>query len=272
VTALATGATLGTAVLRDSGRQRHRRRVDWRALAREVPVVAFAFVLYWWARGLTEGSAAEAVRNARRLVDLERSLSIYWEPALQDRILGHDWIVTLANWVYIWGHWPVILCVAIWMVLRHRSAYRVVRNAFLISGAIGLCIFVLFPMAPPRLAGLDLADTVTLHSHAYRVLQPPSFTNQYAAMPSLHFGWDLLVGGALILHARRLPLRMLGVALPVAMLLAIVLTANHFILDAVAGAVVALTGLGLALLLRRAAGHVPGPRRLVRMMTGAPAA
>jgi membrane-associated phospholipid phosphatase len=126
-----------------------------------------------------------------------------------------------------------------------------VRNALLISGAIGLVIFATFPVAPPRLTDLAVVDTVTLHSNAYRVLQPPAFVNQYAAMPSLHFGWDLLIGLALIRTATSRPMRLLGWIMPVLMAVAVILTANHYILDVFAGGAVALTGLLFAWCLQR---------------------
>jgi hypothetical protein len=109
-------------------------------------------------------------------------------------------------------------------------------NAFLLSAAIGMVIFALFPVAPPRLMpGLDLEDTVTRHSHSYRVLQPPGLTNPFAAMPSLHFGWNLLAGIAIFREARHPLARAFGVVMPVMMFSAIVLTANHYILDGLVG-------------------------------------
>ena len=153
----------------------------------------------------------------------------------------------MANWIYIWAHWPVIASFAVWIWFRDKEGYRTFRNALLLSGAVGLVIFALFPVAPPRLVpDWGFVDTVTDRSHSYRVLQPSALTNQYAAMPSLHFGWDLLVGIALVRSARFPLLRLVGVLLPIAMFASIVLTANHFVLDGVAGGAVALTGLTLA--------------------------
>jgi len=131
-----------------------------------------------------------------------------------------------------------------WLLVRHRERYAVFRNALLLSGGIGLVCFVLVPMAPPRFLGdLGFVDTVTLRSNAYRVLQPPSLTNQYAAMPSLHCGWDLLMGIAIATTATRRWLRALGVILPLLMISATVLTANHYILDGVVGMALATFGL-----------------------------
>jgi hypothetical protein len=116
---------------------------------------------------------------------------------------------------------------------------------------IGVCIFVLYPVAPPRLAGLGLYDTVSAQSHAYRVLQPPAFVNQYAAVPSLHVGWNLLIGIFVVRYARRTVLRVIGALLPMAMTASVVLTANHYVIDAVLGAIVALTGLVVAMRMAR---------------------
>src|SRR5207245_6943769 len=119
------------------------------------------------------------------------------------------------------------------------AAYPLARDAFCSAGTVGSIIFVTSPVAPPRLAGVGVVDTVTMYSHAYRVLQPPAFVNQYAAVPSLHFGWDLLIGIALVREAKWLPARIFGAIVPALMCAAIVVTANHYIFDAMAGGVVA---------------------------------
>jgi membrane-associated phospholipid phosphatase len=107
---------------------------------------------------------------------------------------------------------------------------------------------------------------VTERSQAYRVLQPPAFVNQYAAMPSLHVGWDLLVGLTIVSVASATWLRMAGRLMPVLMAVATVATANHYLLDAVAGVAFALTGLWVALVIERHrrsdTGPDPGPPRL----------
>src|SRR4051812_41180 len=151
-------------------------------LQQAVLVVA-AFLAYFAVRGITQGSHVTAVDHARAIVDLEKRLGFYWEPWLQRHMIDHPLLVTFANWIYMWGHWPVIAAVAIWLVIWRPTTFRLFRNAFFVSGAIGIVIFVLYPVAPPRLAGVGLADTITLHSDSSRVLQPPAFVNQYAAVP-----------------------------------------------------------------------------------------
>ena len=205
-----------------------------------------AYFVYFLVRGFTQGQKAEAVAHANRIVDIEKAGGFFWEPAIQERIVDHHAIVTAANWMYIWGHWPLIACVAGFLLVKRPAAYTLFRNAFFISGTIGIIIFVLYPVAPPRLADVGVVDTVTMYSNSYRVLQPPAFVNQYAAVPSLHFGWDLLMGIALITQTRWRIARIVGAIIPLLMLSAIVLTANHYIFDALAGGMVALTGLAIA--------------------------
>ncbi len=204
-----------------------------------------AALAYFAVRNLTQGNVATATENAHRVAAVERALSISWGDEMQDAIVGHSWLVTLANWIYIWGHWPVIIAVLYWLHARRPEAFCQLRNTLFISGAIGLIIFATFPVAPPRLVSGDLVDTVTLNSSSYRALQPPGLVNRYAAMPSLHVGWDFLVGLTLVRTVRALPLRVLAMILPLAMSFAVVATANHFVLDLPAGLIVALTGLAL---------------------------
>ena len=221
-------------------------------LVGEMLIVIPAYFLYFLVRGFVQGREAEAIERAVKIIDFQKGLNIFWEPALQSYMLRFDWLVTLANWVYIWGHWPVIVFVALWLFLLHRENYAVYRNAFLISGAIGLAIFAFFPVAPPRLVdGIGMIDTIAENSGAYRMLQPPAFVNQYAAMPSLHFGWNLLVGIAIARHGTGLLMKSLGLFSPLLMLASIVLTANHFIIDAFAGGALAVLGLLIAYLIHQ---------------------
>ena len=210
----------------------------------DVLLIAGAVLLYFLVRGLVDGREAEAYRHAEQLIDLERALGVFWEPTIQRWALDVGPVGTLANWVYIWGHWPVIIATFVWLLTKHRHVFPVYRNALLLSGAIGLVIFTVYPMAPPRfMDAWGFVDTVTLHSHSYRVLQPPSLVNQYAAMPSLHVGWDLLMGIAIARHAAG-RVRWIGYVLPVLMFSAVVLTANHYLADGVVGGLVVLAALG----------------------------
>ena len=236
-------------------------RPGW-PLARELAVVVTFALTYAGVRELTEGSTAAAIRNAEQLARLEGTLGFAWEHAVQSAVLGSKALVDLANWMYIWGHWPVIAVVAIVLFAVRRDRYRLLRNAVIISGLIGFVFFAFFPVAPPRLVDAGLVDTITRWSDSYRTLQPPRWTNQYAAMPSLHFGWNLLVGIVLFGTTRSLVVRAFSVLMPAAMAFAVVATANHWVIDVVAGAAVVLVGFLLARLAqtRAAMSQTPAPR------------
>ncbi len=219
------------------------RRIE---LGLQATLIAGAALLYFAVRGLTEGSEALAVANGLDLLSAERALGLAIEADLQAMILDHRWAVTAANWVYIWGHWPAIAVTLVWLHRTRRPDYLLLRNALFVSGAIGLVIFVLHPVAPPRLLPSGFTDTVTELSTSYRVLQPPSLVNKYAALPSLHVGWNLLIGVALVRTRANRLVWTIGLISPVLMAAAVVLTGNHYVVDAVAGSIVALIGLAVS--------------------------
>jgi hypothetical protein len=222
----------------------------WRVIF-EILFIVPAYTAYQFVRGTVGGDAGAAFNNASRLIDVERQLGIFHEAFLQQLILPKGWMVDLWNYVYIYGHLPVIIAVAIWLYASHRHNYALFRNAFLISGLIALIGFTTMPLTPPRyMPEFGFVDTI-VHAKSYYVLQSPKIVNQYAAMPSLHFGWDLLVAVAIGVNTRTFWVRRATYFLPFITLGGIVLTANHYFLDAAAGALVAALGLGAAYMLRR---------------------
>jgi len=219
----------------------------------EVILIAVAYVAYQLVRGVVEAGRVEAAfSNANALIRFERSVGIFCEVQLQGLILSNSFLIDFFNWIYIWGHLPVVVVLAIWIYLFRRGAFARYRNAFLISGAIGLVFFITLPMAPPRfLPEFGFTDTIALYDDVYRKLQNPAFVNQYAAMPSLHLGWNLLVGLAIFETTKAWWAKAFGLLLPVPMLTAIILTGNHYLLDAMVGVAVALAALWLAGFLNR---------------------
>jgi hypothetical protein len=223
----------------------------WR-LVFEILFIVPAYAAYQFVRAHVGGSAGEAFDNARHVIHIERQLGIFHEAFLQQLILPKEWMVDAVNYIYIYGHLPVIILVAIWLYTSHRDNYAFFRNAFLISGVIALVGFTTVPLAPPRyMPEFGFTDTI-IHAKSYYILQSPKIVNQYAAMPSLHFGWDLLVAVAIGYNTRALWVRRITYFLPLVTLSGIVLTANHYFLDAAAGALVAALGLGIAYAMRRA--------------------
>jgi hypothetical protein len=216
----------------------------WRGVALQFVLILTAALFYFGVRGLTQGSEASAIAHGLDVLSFEQRLGIDAEDALQRATLRNHTTVTLANWVYMWGHWPVVATTLFVLYRRDHTRYLLLRNAMFLSGAVGLVIFATYPVAPPRLLpGSPFVDTVTNWSNSYRVLQPPALVNRYAAVPSLHVGWNLLVGIALWLSFRSIAARVVAVVGPVLMMVAVVATANHYVLDAVLGAAVSLAAM-----------------------------
>lgn len=223
-----------------------------REFLRELTIVAAAGLLYFLVRGAVQDRADEAFARARALLDLEQQLGIAWETAIHEAALSADWIVDLANTVYFWGHMPLLIALALWLWFRRRAVWRSLRAALLASALLGIACYVIWPTAPPRLMPeLGYIDTLALRAAAsYQAQEVGPFVNPYAALPSLHVGWALLAGAACARVAlgetgpRRLLWLLLAVAIPASQTWAVVATANHWLLDAAAGAaVVALAAL-----------------------------
>lgn len=214
-------------------------------------VVLAGILTYFTVRDLVRAEPARAFVNAAHIMHLEQATNLDLEQALQAPIVQSHTLTTLVNWVYIYGHWPVIVLSLVALYCWNRHWFLNLRNAMFVSGAIGFLFFFLTPVAPPRFADPDTIDTVTLYSQSYRTLQPPGLMNPYAAMPSLHAGWNMLVGIALFGAFTKPGVRIFAVAMPVAMTYSVVATGNHYVLDAVVGCTVALMGLGTSIRLGR---------------------
>ncbi len=228
---------------------RSRLRLADRHGLREIGLVGICLIIYFLIRGFVADEYPEAQAHALGIIHLEQALHVFWEPQLQHLLDPNLFLTQLWNQVYFWGHAPVILVVAIWLYLRHRRTYSLVRTAFLVSAIAGLLIYWLMPVAPPRLLpGFGFVDTMERYSEvSYQAQSLKPFVNPYAAVPSLHVGFAIVIGVALVLALRRPIGWALGVALPALMLVAIIATANHFFFDAVAGLVVCFFGLLVAL-------------------------
>ncbi|MEV5250189.1 phosphatase PAP2 family protein [Streptomyces werraensis] len=230
-------------------------------LVRELLLVAGLFLVYKLGRQLAAGHTAEAYRNSREVWDLERALHLPGEGVVQSSLLHGDTLVQLANTYYAAVHFPATAAFLVWLYLRRPSHYIWARRALAAVTAAALVLHLTYPLAPPRLLPVTgLVDTARLYGPS--VYGPPDadqLSNQFAAMPSLHFGWALMVALGLIAVTRSV-WRWLWLLHPLVTLLVIVGTANHFWLDAIAAAAL----LGLALAAARRPRHVPAPTAVPR--------
>ncbi len=224
-----------------------------RSGAADFVLIVVAFLFYYLVRGAVEERAPEATSRAIHLVELEQKLGLFWEAQLQQWAMSSDMLIRAGNWIYVYAHFPLIAGIGLALFFFQRQRYILYRNAFLVAGGIGLIFFNWLPMAPPRMLPwpYGLVDTMAAFSRVNYDIQPAAFVNQYGAMPSVHFAWNLLLGIAVFQMSRNIFFRGFGVVMPLAMGWAIVVTANHFILDVVFGAIVGLIGLAAALAWRR---------------------
>ncbi|MEU8757402.1 phosphatase PAP2 family protein [Streptomyces chartreusis] len=213
-------------------------------LVRELLLVAGLFVVYKFGRQLATGHTAEAFRNADRVWDLERTLHLPGEGSVQNLLLHGDTLIHLANTYYATVHFPATVAFLVWLYLRRPTHYVWARRVLAAVTAAALLVHLTFPLAPPRmLAATGLVDTGQVYGPSvYGSPQTDHLSNQFAAMPSLHFGWALMVAIGLIV-ATRSRWRPLWLLHPLLTLLVIVGTANHYWLDAI----VATAMLGIAL-------------------------
>ena len=180
-----------------------------------------------------------AVANAHQVLHLERALHMEWEGAVQRAFLHAPELVKGMNWFYLSSHFVVTGVFFVWLYWRNREGFALFRDGFLLGTAIALVIHWRYPTAPPRLANMGIKDTVEMYSHV-NIGEPhhERFANPVAAVPSLHAGWAIALGAGLMLYAQSWAGRIAGIVYPLAVLLTIVVTGNHFIFDAVAGALV----------------------------------
>ncbi|MEI5097498.1 phosphatase PAP2 family protein [Streptomyces sp. PmtG] len=215
-------------------------------LVRELLLVAGLFLLYKFGRQLAAGHTAEAFRNAHRVWDAERTLRLPGEGLVQDLLLHGESLVRLANTYYATVHFPATLLFLVWLYLRRPRHYVWARRVLATVTAAALALHLAFPLAPPRLLrATGLVDTARVYGPSVYAAKPSTDTmaNQFAAMPSLHFGWALMVAIGLIV-ATRSRLRWLWLLHPLITLMVIVGTANHYWLDALVAT--ALLGIALA--------------------------
>ncbi|ALV32219.1 phosphatase PAP2 family protein [Streptomyces sp. CdTB01] len=218
-------------------------------LVRELLLVAGLFLVYKLGRQLATGHTGEAIHNAHRVWDLERAVRLPGEGSVQSALLHGDALVHVANTYYATVHFPATVAFLVWLYLRRPAHYVWARRVLATVTSAALVLPFVFPLAPPRmLAGTGLIDTARVYGPS--VYGPPSsdhLSNQFAAMPSLHFGWALMVAVGLI-AATRSRWRWLWLLHPLVTLLVIVGTANHYWLDAIVAT--AMLGTALALIHR----------------------
>jgi PAP2 superfamily len=215
----------------------------WFDVLRQVALFAVAYLAYRLVRGLVEGDASAAFAHARDLIAIERTTHMFVEPSIQAWASSSHFLMVLSSWLYVNAQTSVTVAALIYLYVRHNRNFYFVRNMFMVAMAIALIGYAAFPTAPPRFMPewgfIDTVGDVTgVHvNHASASLN--ALTNLYAAVPSMHVAFALLIGWTLARLVRWRVVRVLWMLYPFLIAFVIVVTANHFIVDAILGALTA---------------------------------
>jgi hypothetical protein len=215
------------------------------SLLLEIFIVATLLFIYKAARLLAEGDVSVAVHHARQVIDFERALGVFNEENVQSVALKSTAVIKFLNNYYLWAHFTVTIAMLVWLYVKKPLGYIAVRRVLVVVTALGLIGHALYPLAPPRLVnGFGFVDTAAIFGpNSYGAKGTyGNLANQFAAMPSLHFAWAVVVAWGVIKFASS-RWRYLSIMHPVLTLLAIVLTANHYWTDAAVGLVLVPIGI-----------------------------
>jgi hypothetical protein len=226
---------------------------------KQVGVLLLAYLLYSAARWLTVGDLASARAHAQWILDVENQFGVAWEASVQQALTG-TWILWVLNHLYLAAQLIVVPGALIFTYWRSRDVYVRLRNTILATWLISIPVYALFPVAPPRLAGMGLVDTITSQTgFAMDSKLTTSFYNELAAVPSLHVGFAVAVSIAVAAAVRSPVVKGLAMLWGPAIALAVVATGNHFIFDIVAGLAASAAGYAAGRLIGRVSAPQPRP-------------
>lgn len=208
-------------------------------LARQWLLFGGAYYLYRLVRGLVDGHPNTAFQHARDIIYFERGLHLFIEPGIQSWAIAHPVFIQMADWMYVNSHFLVTTTFLVWLYTARNQSYYFVRNMFLVAMVFALIGYAVFPAAPPRfLPEWGFQDTVAdLFGKAAD--SASMLYNPYAAMPSMHVAFALMVAVPAIRLMKRRWAKVLWGFYPLLVTFVVISTGNHFWLDAAVGSIVA---------------------------------
>jgi PAP2 superfamily len=212
-------------------------------LARQLAIVLAAWFAYSLVRGLAHGDASAAFQHARELIQIERGLHVFVEPSIQAWASGSHLLMDVSSWLYVNAQSSITIAALVYLYVRHNRSFYFVRNMFAIAMLVALVGYAVFPTAPPRFLPewgfFDSVSDFTGVNVSHGSASMNALFNPYAAVPSMHVAFALMIGWPLATLSRTRLARVLWRLYPLLIAFVIVATANHFILDALLGALTA---------------------------------
>jgi len=222
----------------------------------EILAVLAFYLVYSAVRNANQGDAAEAFAHARQIIHLQRLTGLYHEETLQDWALHFKPIVIACNYFYGSFHFVVTIGAAVFLYRRFPDDYPLFRNMLALATTVALVGFVMYPLMPPRLLPESYGFVDTLAKYptfwSFNSGAMSKISNQYAAMPSVHVAWATWCALAFVPRVRARRAKVLAASYPIVTVVVIVLTANHYLLDAAGGLAILAAGYAAAHILTRA--------------------
>jgi hypothetical protein len=214
----------------------------WRDVVRQALLFGAAYVLYELVRGLVDrDDVARATWDATRVIDLERRLHVFVEPAIQAWALHERWLMTLADLAYLNAISLITVGALTFIYVRRNDSFYFVRNMFMVAMAIALVGYVVYPTVPPRLMPQwGFSDPVAqLTGLTSQHGLGSVFVNPYAAIPSMHVCFALMIGWPMATLVRHRAARIAWRLYPLSIAVVVIVTGNHYLTDIVLGALAA---------------------------------
>jgi membrane-associated phospholipid phosphatase len=209
-------------------------------LVRQLVLFCGAYWLYRLVRGEVYGDPAAAFAHAQDVAQLERSLHVFVEPSVQTWAIHTDFLADVASWMYLNTHFVVTTVTLAFIYLRRNEHFYWVRNMFMVAMALALIGYMIYPTAPPRLLPeLGFADSVADFTGVTGEASVNALYNAYAAVPSMHVGFALMLSIPMLRMVRHAWARVLWIAYAPVVTFVVVATGNHWVFDAATGALVA---------------------------------
>ncbi|MEA2194564.1 MAG: hypothetical protein QOG42_998 [Solirubrobacteraceae bacterium] len=213
----------------------------WLDIVRQLVLFGGAYMLYRLVRGLADSRTTVAFQHARELISTERALHFFVEPSIQAWAQGSHLLMEAANGLYITAQSSVLIGALLYLYMFHNRSFYFVRNMVMVSMAVALVGYIVFPTAPPRfLPEWGFFDSVADFTGVpATTASVNALFNPYAAIPSMHVAFALMLGWPLARLARHRAVRAFWLCYPFIITFVTVATANHFLADAILGALTA---------------------------------